>query len=67
MDENNQFREIDDLLHNIFNANARIVYFPLSELFEQRLVALDITKHQATKILDIDPKTLASVLSGDSI
>lgn len=66
MDELNRNKDIDDLLKRIITENARPNYYPFKELFEQRLVRLGITKHQARKILGIDHKTLDSILTGDS-
>jgi HTH-type transcriptional regulator / antitoxin HigA len=66
MDEKKRHKDIDTLLNGIFIANSKAAYYPLNELFEQRLSYLDITKHQALKILGIDHKTLAAILSGDA-
>jgi len=66
MDEKNRHRDIDALINGVFSANSKSAYYPFNELFEQRLNYLDITKHQALKILGIDHKTLASILAGDS-
>lgn len=66
MDNNNRHRDIDALLKKIFTEDSRASYYPLQELFEQRLAYLDITKHQALNILAIDHKTLASILSGEA-
>jgi DNA-binding Xre family transcriptional regulator len=65
MDES-KHRDIDKMLNGIFSANSQSAYYPLNQLFEQRLTYLNITKHQALKILGIDHKTLNSFLTGDS-
>lgn len=66
MEESNKHKDIDDLLKRVFSANSNSSFYKLGELFEQRLMYLGITKHQASKILNIDPKTLMSFLSGET-
>jgi HTH-type transcriptional regulator / antitoxin HigA len=66
MMDDKKHRDIDELLKGVLSTNKKSTYYPLNDLFEQRLVYLGITKHQALKILGIDHKTLASFLSGDS-
>ena len=66
MDKENRHKDVDALLKRLFSENSKSSYYPLQELFEQRLVSIDITKHQALKILGIDHKTLDSILTGDS-
>jgi len=66
MEENNKHKDIDALLKRIFTENPKVNYFPLQELFDQRLAYLEITKHQASKILDADQKTIDSILVGDA-
>lgn len=66
MNEHKRDKEVDDLLKRIIKENARPNPYPLKELFDQRLVRLDITKHQARKILGLDHKKLDSILEGDA-
>ncbi|MBB2145752.1 hypothetical protein GM921_09660 [Pedobacter sp. LMG 31464] len=66
MDNKNRHSDIDRLLNRIFTEDSKVNYYPLQELFEQRLEYLNITKHHAQNILDIDHKTLSSILSGDA-
>lgn len=66
MDNRNRHKDIDAMLNRIFTEDSKVNYYPLQELFEQRLSYLDITKHQALKILGIDHKTLNAILSGDA-
>lgn len=67
MNDKDRHSDIDSLLKGIFNnSENRPIPFALSDLFEQRLDALKITKNQAVKILDVETKTLDSLLSGDS-
>lgn len=66
MENENRHKDVDALLKRIFSETSKSSYYPLQELFEQRLTSLDITKHQALKILGIDHKTLDAILTGDS-
>src|SRR5690554_5178768 len=63
MENEEKHKDIDALLNRIFSKSS---HYALNELFEQRLAYLNITKHQALKILNIDHKTLDSILAGDS-
>lgn len=66
MEENEKHKDIDDLLKRIFSESEKVNYFPLQELFEQRLAYLEITKNQASNILDVDQKTIDSILTGEA-
>jgi Zn-dependent peptidase ImmA (M78 family)/transcriptional regulator with XRE-family HTH domain len=66
MDSRDKDKDIDDLLNKILSEGAKSSYYALEELFSQRLAALDITKHQALKIMGIDHKTLNAILAGDA-
>ncbi|WP_111682483.1 ImmA/IrrE family metallo-endopeptidase [Winogradskyella tangerina] len=66
MNSNNKHKDVDKLLRGLFNENTKLQNFELIELFEQRLADLSITKNQACIILDIEHKTLDSVLDGTS-
>lgn len=66
MDEKNKYDDVDSILEGIFSKSAKSSLYPLHELFERRLIYLDITKSQALTILDIDHKTLKTILTGES-
>jgi HTH-type transcriptional regulator / antitoxin HigA len=67
MSENNKFNDIDSLLNGVlFNSIQSSNTNPLSDLFQQKIDNLKITKNQASKILEIDHKTLTALFSGDS-
>ncbi|SFH05591.1 ImmA/IrrE family metallo-endopeptidase [Pedobacter insulae] len=66
MSDKGKHREIDDLLNRIFREDSKLNYYPLNELFEQRLAYLDITTHQALRIMEIDHKTLSAILTGEA-
>ena len=59
-------KEVNKLLNTLFNDDPRLETFQLKELFQQRLKDLNITKNQACKILELENKTLDSVLNGES-
>ena len=46
--EENKRKDIDNLLRGV-SANSKTSFYSLEELFEQRLVHLGITTHQALK------------------
>ncbi len=66
MEDSEKYKDIDALLNRIASEVSKAGYYQLQELFDQKLAYLDITKHQASKILDIDPKTLDAILTGDN-
>ncbi|RYC51758.1 ImmA/IrrE family metallo-endopeptidase [Flagellimonas olearia] len=66
MSKKDKHSDVNRLLRDLFKDDARVKAFQLKELFEQRLDDLSITKHQACIILDVENKTLDSVLEGDS-
>jgi len=66
MNNNEKHKDVDALLNKIFEVDAKLDHYPLQDLFELRLKKLDITKHQALKILDIDHKILTGFLTGDT-
>lgn len=66
MSDQDNRKEVDNLLMRLFDEGPNFDYRPLSEVFEHRLSQLGITKHQALKILGIDHKTLSSLLGGTS-
>jgi len=66
MEENEKYKDINALLSRIMSENEKVTYFPLKELFEQRLAYLEITKNQASNILDVDQKTIDSILTGEA-
>jgi hypothetical protein len=67
MDDDEKYRDINSLLNRL---TKEVSYeggvYRLDEIFGKQLVKLGITKHQASKILDIDPKTLDSVILGEA-
>lgn len=65
MKEKDKHKDVDDLLNRIFTENSRVDYYPLQELYDQRLAYLEITKNQASNILDVDQKTIDSILKGE--
>ncbi len=64
MSDDKKHKDVNKLLRGLFNDNSQLQNFELIELFEQRLVDLSITKNKACIILDIEHKTLDSVLDG---
>ena len=66
MEENDKHKDIDALLNRILSENEKVNFFPLRELFDQRLSYLEITKNQASNILDADQKTIDSILAGEA-
>jgi Zn-dependent peptidase ImmA (M78 family)/DNA-binding Xre family transcriptional regulator len=59
-------KDIDAFLNGLLNEDGKPNFYPLQDLFEQKLADKDITKNQALNILGIDHKTLSSILKGDS-
>jgi HTH-type transcriptional regulator / antitoxin HigA len=66
MEEKAEHQDIDAFLDKLLSGENKQIYYPLQDLFDRRLVYLDITKNQALKILDIDHKTLSAILTGDA-
>tara|TARA_R110002049_G_scaffold304060_4_gene498955 strand:- start:4613 stop:5875 length:1263 start_codon:yes stop_codon:yes gene_type:complete len=64
MSNDKKHKDVNKLLRGLFNENTKLQNFELIELFEQRLTDLSITKNQACIILDIEHKTLDTILEG---
>lgn len=66
MDKPEKYKDVDNLLKKILSDATRVNFFPLEDLFEHRIMYLNISRTQALNILNIDHKTLSSILAGDS-
>lgn len=67
MNDKDKHTDINALLNGVFENHVNhTTPFSLDELFDQRLQFLGVTKNQAVKILDVETKTLDSLLSGES-
>ncbi len=66
MGNKGKHKDIDDFLNKLLSGDSKANYYPLQELFEQRISYLAITKNQALKILGIDHKILDAILTGDA-